>query len=184
MNTQDKPKSSAQLVKEWLQKPATPTQPPVPPALRVKRIPGSALERGQLVRNVTDATTLAQYPENRQLVAQMYARFRFERVMTLERNAQTGKWVPGKPTEEWVIVGVHGQCYEVGPLRLGITVASTRMIYKLQDAGLEAKQMGEREANFVVSWTPENIERVAALIKLRVRREAWRQKRAGTGQTA
>jgi hypothetical protein len=146
---------------------------------KINRIPGSALERGKLIRlrKTSDPSTLAYHPENGQMVAEMYRRFRFEWVMTLKKDPSTNKWVPDEPTDEWVIIGFSGQCFEQGVGKLGITIVSARRIAPLlrqieeqPDYWLHKSQIGDDEANFWCDWTFENIDRAAQLVKLRLRK--------------
>ncbi len=146
---------------------------------KIKRIPGSALERGQYIRlrKTSDAGTLAHHPENRDMVAWMYKRYRFEWVMELKFNPANGKYEPSKPTDEWVIVGQRGNAYEHGVGQLGITIVGSkrigplvRTIEAIPDHWLSVEQLGDQEANFSCDWTEENVQKVHEIVKFRVRR--------------
>jgi len=111
------------------------------------------------------------------MVASMYRRFRFERVMELKFNAVSKKHEPWKPTEEWVIIGRRGQAFEWGVGRLGITIVSARRIQPLlrdiktdPEYWLKSQQIGDDEANFSCDWTEENIDRANKLVVFMTRR--------------
>jgi hypothetical protein len=148
---------------------------------KINRIPGSALERGQFIRTCSDPHSLAHHAENRELVALMYKQFRFEWVMELALNKETGKWEPSKPTDEWVIIGRNGQAYEQGVRKLGVTVATGVMLGRaLRTKWLNPHQIGDGEGNFWCDWTEENIQLVADFVSLRRRRA----KSKATAETA
>ena len=144
---------------------------------KTKRQVGGVIERGQMIRDLEDPGKLASYPENAEMVRFMFRRFRFERVMSLRRDA--GKWVPDKPTDEWVIVGSRGQCYEHGVDKLGVTITGNKRlnaILRTTVDWLRPYQIGDGEGNFWCTWTEANIEQVSRLVGLMRRRGAWKPK--------
>jgi hypothetical protein len=146
---------------------------------KIKRTPGTALERGKFIETCSDPASLAHHAENRDLVADMYRRYRFEWVMELALNEATGKYEPAKPTDEWVIVGQRGgMAFEQGVNRLGVTIVGSRRIAPLvrssqSNAGfwLHPYQVGDEEANFWCEWTEENVRKVHEMVKFIVRRK-------------
>lgn len=138
---------------------------------KIKRQQGIALERGQFIRTCSDPRQLTNLSENRELVASMYRRYRFEWVMEIEFNRATGKHEPSNPTREWVIVGRRGSAFEQGVRKLGLTVSTGMMLSRAsQLEWLHPYQIGNGEANFWCDWTEENISRVESFLSLRKRR--------------
>lgn len=141
--------------------------------------PGSVLDRGQMIRDLEDPAKLASHPENAAMIRSMFRRYRFERVMSFRRDASTQKWVYDKPTEEWVIVGQRGQCYEQGIGKLGVTIEGgkrLKAILRTTADWLHPHQIGDGEGNLWCAWTEENILKAAQLVGLARRRGAWKPK--------
>lgn len=127
----------------------------------------SILERGKFIRTCTAPETLAYFPENKTLVADLFSKYRME-------------WVLGRDgiplsieLKEWIVQGRKGQLFEYGKGLLGITIEGpkwTRSFLQQTKSFCTISQRGDAEANLYTSWTAENVAKLAKLLKLHKRR--------------
>ncbi len=125
----------------------------------------SILERGKLIRKSSNPKGLAYFPDNGDLTADLFQRFRMEWVCGTDG-------LPLDPTgvKEWVAIGEKGQLWEYGRGILGVSVEGEKWTpsFIRQVTGFcTVTQNGGGEANLKCGWTPENVERLAKLLKLR-----------------
>ena len=71
----------------------------------------------------------------------------------------------------WFAKGRQGQLWEWGKRKLGFTVTTANMITIAIDAGFIPTQRGQDEANFSCDWNDENLDKLTAMLKLRIRRD-------------
>lgn len=125
------------------------------------------LERGKFIRKCAHPETLAYFPENREAVKDLYSKYRFEYVL-----GRDGKpLAPG--LSEWIIPGSKGNVWEYGVEMLGFSVNSGVMQERMRRETKDFAQMtqnGDGEANFKFLYSPENMLKVAGMLKLRIRR--------------
>lgn len=127
----------------------------------------SIIERGRFIRNCADPRVLAYFPENKSLAAELFRQFKIEWVLGTN----------GKPLSqelnEWICRGSKGAIWEYGPGLLGITIEGPKWIpsfVQQTKAFCTISQLGDSEANLCSSWTPENVGKLAILLKLHKRR--------------
>jgi len=123
---------------------------------------GTSLVQGKRLKRSHHPERLAYWPDNRNLVADLYRRHRVE-------------LLPSDMVDGWIAPGARGQAWEHGPGRLGFTIIGAKAISsarrKLGDVAT-ITQCGDDEAAFVCRWTPENLRRIAKTLRLYRRRGA------------
>lgn len=136
------------------------------------------IEKGKFIRTSSAPESLAYFPENRELIAGLFSKYRME-------------WVLGRDglplnveMKEWVLKGKRGQIYEFGRNKLGVSVEGTRLVTEFSRATkgvCRFHQNGEGEANFWFEPTQESLKTVLGWIKPTMRRNA---KGSGNGINA
>ena len=124
----------------------------------MKRLPshikGTAKQDGPLIAKAANLIAFADYQENRFLLFKLNKRLKIFR-----------------GEDGWFAKGRQGQLWEWGKHKLGFTVTTANMITIAIDAGFVPTQRGQDEASFSCDWTDENLEKLAAMLKLRIRRD-------------
>jgi hypothetical protein len=118
-------------------------------------IKGSPLQSGPLISKAANLSGFADYEENGVPLFKLNKRLKIFR-----------------GEDGWFASGRHGQLWEWGKRKLGFTVTTRNMITIAMNTGFVPTQCGDDEANFSCEWTNENLEKLARLLKLRIRREA------------
>ena len=73
----------------------------------------------------------------------------------------------------WFVDGARGQLWEFGSERLGFTIAGKRnlkRVVQLSAGWATVTQRGDDEANLRCDWTPENLQHLTRLLRLRRRK--------------
>ena len=118
-------------------------------------IKGSALQAGPLIAKSANLSSFAAHKEN---AVQL---FKLNKRLKIFRGE-----------DGWFAKGRQGQLWEWGRNKLGFTVTTGHTITIAMDAGFVPTQRGDGEANFSCDWTDENIDKLIAMLKLRIRRDA------------
>ena len=118
-------------------------------------IKGSARQDGPLISKAANLSGFADYKEN------SFALFKLNKRLKIFRGE-----------DGWFARGKQGQLWEWGKGKLGFTVTTANMITIAIAAGFVPTQRGDDEANFSCDWTDENVNKLASMLKLRIRREA------------
>jgi hypothetical protein len=125
----------------------------------MKRLPshikGTALQDGPLISKAANLMAFADRKENGFLLFKLNKRLKIFR-----------------GEDGWFAKGRQGQLWEWGKRKLGVTVTTANMITIARAAGFKTTQCGQDEANFSCDWTDANLEKLASMLRLRIRRDA------------